>query len=127
MCNDKYGSCGIPWWEGKIIEPKPADLQLDEIKKTIVPAFQNIVDALIPAIQHIIDGIVPLIGPLAEQIVQEWKETLKLYPNKRVVHLALHHPKARVRKKNMNRIIKYMSKNGGDDDGRKKNVHTKNS
>lgn len=112
MGADKYGSCGIPWWHGKQHEPISAELQLDEITKTLVPVFQNVVDALIPAIQHIIDGIVPLIEPLAEQIVQVWEETLKLYPNKRVVHLALHHPKARVRKKNVNRIVKWALKNG---------------
>lgn len=34
------------------------------------------------------------------------------YPNKRIVYLALHHPKERVRKKNIKRILKWIEKGG---------------
>lgn len=33
-------------------------------------------------------------------------QLIELCPNKRLVYLALHHPKERVRKKNINRIFK---------------------
>lgn len=49
----------------------------------------------------------------AVSAVQAITETLILaYPNKRVVYLAQHHKKARIRKKNQNRILKWMRKEG---------------
>lgn len=38
------------------------------------------------------------------------------YPNKRIIYLALHHKKARVRKKNINRIMRWIRKEGNNGD-----------
>lgn len=95
---NKYGSDGVPF-TGKIAEIKPAEQQL-----------QQIIDAFVPVAQCIIDAIVPLIEPCIDKITQLWDEILKSYPDKRVVRLAFHHPKARVRKKNRNRIARYIAK-----------------
>ena len=95
---NKYGSDGVPF-TGKIAEITPAEQQL-----------QQIIDAFVPVVQGIIDAIVPLIEPCIDEITRLWDETLKSYPDNRVVWLAFHHPKARVRKKNRNRIAKYIAK-----------------
>lgn len=59
--------------------------------------------------------------------VGEWIETtldllldaiIQTYPNKRVVYLALYHPKERIRKKNRQRIFKWFNKiKDGEDNG----------
>ena len=95
---NKYGSDGVPF-TGKIAEITPMEQQL-----------QQIIDDFVPVIQCIFDAIVPLIEPFIDEITRLWNEILKSYPDKRVVWLAFHHPKARVRKKNRNRIAKYIEK-----------------
>lgn len=93
----KYSSC-FPF-TGEIAEIKPLEQQLQEM-----------IDALAPVIQGIIDAIVPLIEPCVDAINQTWNEMLESYPNKRIVHLAFYHKKARVRKKNLNKIIDFWDK-----------------
>lgn len=94
---DKYGS-GVPF-TGEIAEIAPPEQQL-----------QQIIDALVPFIQGIIEAIVPLIEPCVDAINQTWNEMLESYPNKRIVHLAFYHKKARVRKKNLYKIIDFWDK-----------------
>ena len=44
----------------------------------------------------------------AVSTVQAYTESnVSVYPNKRVLHLAKYHPKERVRKKNMRRVLKW--------------------
>lgn len=93
----KYSS-GVPF-TGKIAEIKPPEQQI-----------QQILDAFAPVAQGIIDAIVPLIEPCIDEITRLWDEVLKSYPDKRVVWLAFHHKKAKVRKKNRHRIAKYIEK-----------------
>lgn len=95
---NKYGSDGIPF-TGKIAEIAPMEQQL-----------QRITDALASVIQSITDELVPLIEECIETISELWDAVLKEYPDKRIVWLAFHHKKERVRKKNRNRIIKYCEK-----------------
>lgn len=95
---DKYGSGGVPF-AGQIAKIKPPEQQI-----------QQMIDAIVPAIQCIIDAIVPLIEQCAGSIKILWDEVLKAYPDKRIVYLAFYHKKAKVRKKNLNRIVKHLSK-----------------
>lgn len=47
----------------------------------------------------------------AVSTIQAYNETLlSVYPNKRVLHLAKYHPKERVRKKNMRRVLKWIER-----------------
>ena len=48
----------------------------------------------------------------AKVLRELWEKALRTYPNRRVVYLALH-GKPLVQKKNRNRIIKWMEKQGG--------------
>lgn len=50
--------------------------------------------------------IAAILTPFAEQATRA--VPILSTSNKRVLHLALHHPKARVRKKNINRIMREM-------------------
>ena len=95
---NKYGSDGVPF-TGKIAEIAPMAQQL-----------QQIIDAFVPVAQCIIDALVPLIEPCIDATTRLWDEILKSYPDKRVVWLAFHHPKEKVRKKNRNRIARYITK-----------------
>lgn len=57
-------------------------------------------------VERIVDILFPTIREITNQVVKIYQKTISLYPNKRVVHLALRSKKARVRKKNMHRILK---------------------
>lgn len=63
----------------------------NENYERIIVAVKDIVDWLFPIVKHAIEYA-------ADALVQ--------YPNKRVVHLALHGKKSRTRKKNLHRIYK---------------------
>lgn len=47
---------------------------------------------------------------LAKNIKALAEAILNSYPNKRVLHLAKYHPKERVRKKNMRRVLKWVER-----------------
>ena len=100
---NKYGSDGIPF-TGNIAEIASEEQQL-----------QQMIEACVPIVRSIIDAVVPLIEPAIDALNRLWDEVLKSYPDKRVVWLAFHHPKAKVRKKNRNRIAKYIKKVVGAD------------
>lgn len=54
--------------------------------------------------------MVNLIVPFVEQVTKA--SLILLTDNKRTLHLALHHSKARVRKKNFNRIVREIGRCG---------------
>ena len=66
------------------------------------------------AIQNIKNAIYEAFKPLAEKALETVKAVNEAYirttPNKRLQHLALHHKKKRVRKKNIHRICKTINK-----------------
>ena len=63
----------------------------NENYERIVIAIKDICDWLFPIVKHAIEIAA---------------DALTQYPNKRVVHLALHGKKSRTRKKNLHRIYK---------------------
>lgn len=83
-------------WE-LLTEEEKAE-RLYNVLQEIARIYQNIVEALTPIIKNVIST--------ANRI---WEAIFHTYPNKRVVWLAMHHPKERVRKKNRNRIIKWIN------------------
>ncbi len=78
--------------------------------ETLIPFVEDFIKTLIPLIQEIGVAVISAFRKIAEQISQQIIAVIKLYPNKRVVYLALHHPKERVRKKNMHRILKWIER-----------------
>ena len=82
----------------------------DLIGKTETEDFQKAVEA----IQRVTKEITEILKPILDTVMQAIKKVtdtiLNCYPNKKVLHLALHHPKERVRKKNLRRIRKWIEK-----------------
>jgi vacuolar-type H+-ATPase subunit H len=67
-------------------------------------AFEELAELVAKAIKIIVD----VIKDAAKIITEVWRKVIENYTNKRVVHLALHHKDCRVRKKNTNRIMKWL-------------------
>ena len=80
-----------------------AVIQREECKE----AWNELKDSVINLFTPILDGILNVVNTIWDKIKFVYQ-----YPNKRVIRLALHHPKEKVRKKNINRIIKWLRRNG---------------
>ena len=70
----------------------------DEEKQQLTEAAKTV--------ECIVENLFPTIQNIAKQMFKICERIISLYPNKRVVHLAKHSKKERVRKKNIHRIIK---------------------
>ena len=56
-----------------------------------------------------VQQLIKIIAEVLTLIIEKAGEVLLQYQNKKVLHLALHHPKERVRKKNMHRIMRWIT------------------
>lgn len=79
-----------------------------ENTKILTEAQIKAIEEVAELARKAIEWIVDIIKAAAEVITKWWRTVIESYTNKRVVHLALHHKDLRVRKKNMNRIIKWL-------------------
>lgn len=86
-CNNDCGTCN------------------DKIKAEKV---DRVVEVLQPIVSNIIEVLTPVIQETAKTIKVLWRSVIECYPNRRVVHLALYHPKEKVRKKNTKRIMRLL-------------------
>lgn len=92
---------------------------------------QETIDKLMEAVKILVDEVTRIMRNLCEQLavdlkpvidawVNEFHNYCSNYPNKKVVYLAFHAKKARVRNKNHNRLmndfLKYLHE-GSDEDG----------
>ena len=75
-------------------------------------AFDEIIKSLVEALKPVIEAVTKTVSSAFEQIRPVMKALMggftyycKYYGNRRVVHLALHAKKARVRNKNRNRLF----------------------
>lgn len=94
--DNKFGGCDVPF-DGKVSEVLPAEEQLALLSE----AFKPVVKA--------IESLIPAITAVAKVAVKIGKRIMQEYPNKRVLHLALH-GKRRTRKKNIHRIYKWFNR-----------------
>jgi hypothetical protein len=76
-------------------------------------------EAQIEAIEKVAELVRELVDNIVEWVKSAWaivcrvcKKLLEIYNNKRVLHLATKHGNPRVRKKNLNRIIKWTRRLG---------------
>ena len=76
----------------------------DEMKQQKI---NEIAMELVPVIKGAINALVPVVADCVRAFTDFAIAMYKQYPNERIVWLALYHPKAKVRKKNKNRIINY--------------------
>ena len=70
--------------------------------------IDRVVEALQPIVANIVEVLTPAIQEAMTAINNMWRSVMECYPNRRVVHLALHHRKKKIRKKNTNRIILWL-------------------
>lgn len=71
--------------------------------------FIELITLVVVAAAKAIGEITPQIEAIYKAIPNTCEAILKQCPNKRVIHLAKHAKKARVRKKNIKRIIKHIT------------------
>lgn len=69
-----------------------------------IKAIEQLADALIKVVEFIWD----VIKRAAEYIKQAWRAIIESYENKKVLHLAMYHKDPLVRKKNLNRIMRWL-------------------
>lgn len=77
---------------------------------------QEDIEKAVEALQRLADAIGVVIMPILDKVWEVLKKVMEavlhIYPNKRVLHLAMYHPKERVRKKNMHRIMRWVEREG---------------
>lgn len=70
----------------------------------------------VEALQRLTNAIAEVLNPIIDKTWEAFKKimdaVLHTYPNKKVLHLAMRHPKERVRKKNMRRIMRWIEREG---------------
>ena len=88
--------------KAQVVPPLPPEEQLARITVAFKKIAQMIQKEIIPVVERICANLVPVVKGLTEVV-------LNAYPNKRVVYLVFH-GKRRVRKKNINRIRKWIER-----------------
>lgn len=79
-----------------------------ENTKILTEAQIEAIEKVAELVREVVERIVDIVKALAEVIHRLWKAFIENYHNKRVIHLAIHHKDIRVRKKNRNRIVKWL-------------------
>lgn len=106
-CHNDCESCEY----AKILEKQEQDRQaLCVAVEGLGNAISEMLDPLVNAIDNFMNELMPVIKNAVDYIVAAWDSILQIYPNKRILYLATKHPKKRVRKKNMHRIMKDIRK-----------------
>lgn len=81
-----------------------------ENTKILTEAQIEAIEKVAEFVMEVVKLIVDAIKAVAEVIADLWRTVIENYPNKRVMHLALHSKDFRVRKKNRNRILKWLQR-----------------
>lgn len=81
---------------------------LTEVQMKAIEDLAKAATNVINGIIEIIRALVPVVTEICRQLAEIWRQVIAIYPNKRVVTLALNHKDCKVRKKNRNRIIKWL-------------------
>ena len=79
-----------------------------ENTKILTESQMKAIEDLSKVATNVINGIIELIRAAARVVAEIWRQVIASYSNKRVVALALNHKDHKVRKKNRNRIIKWL-------------------
>lgn len=112
MFADNSGGKFINEYEGienaRLAEPITPEEAVAKLAELVRPVIEVIAETITPLIKTIAE----MLPPILEKIGDAMAQIIELYPNKRVVHLAKHAKKERVRKKNINRIIEWYERGG---------------
>ncbi len=74
--------------------------------------FKEAAEAIQRLAQAMTEALTPVLDMVMESMRKWCDKVLHCYPNKKVLHLAIHHPKERVKKKNMRRIMRWLKEDG---------------
>lgn len=83
-----------------------------KVYEEIRAVVQRVSEEIARIVQTIWEAIKPIVKAIAEKLSCFYEVVLKTYPNRRVVWLALHHKRERVRKKNKARILRWLFREG---------------
>lgn len=72
--------------------------------------FKKAVEAIQCVVQAITETLTPVFKKAFEVFKELYDVLLQRLPNKRILYLAVYHPKERVRKKNMHRIMRVIER-----------------
>lgn len=110
---DKYGSGGHLYVPGvsETADPVSIEQAFQNLKDALIQAYKPVLDTCVQIVQNIMDALTPQVQQALKEIVRLCDLVLESYPDKRIVWLALHHKKERIRKKNRNRILKWIERN----------------
>lgn len=86
--------------------------ELAAYARELVELLQPAIEAVAQAVKQCAELIKQAIPTVLDFVVVIMAQIIELYPNKRVVHLAKHARKERVRKKNINKILKWYARGG---------------
>lgn len=97
-----YGEVPCPTESIEITTETPEIDPVGGVPRVVVPVTQSYTITA-----TITDGVAEkfMEGLRNSFVMARWRSLCSLYENKRVVHLANHHPNARIRKKNIMRIL----------------------
>lgn len=88
----------------------------DDCKNCNFAKEQKQMKELNEAVAELRESLMEIFAPVCEACIEAAEKMTdafcRTYHNKRVVHLALHHPKEKVRKKNGHRIFKWIQQLG---------------
>jgi hypothetical protein len=109
---DKFGSGGSLYVPdvSETVVPGSIEDEIRKVKEAFIQSFKPVIEELTRIVQNITDVIVPYINPVIDAIKHIWDLIIQSYPDKRIVWLATHHKKERIRKKNRNRILKWIER-----------------
>lgn len=79
-----------------------------ETVKILTEAQIKAIEELAEVVAKVVEWIVELVKKVAEVLHKLWKAFIEKCPNKKVLHLAMYHKDLQVRKKNRNRILKWL-------------------
>jgi hypothetical protein len=79
-----------------------------ENTKILTEAQIEAIEKIAELVRKAVEWIVGMLKAVAEVVCRLWRAFIENYHNKRVIHLAIHHKDPMVRKKNRNRIVKWL-------------------
>ena len=106
ICFDETGCKlkGLCKEDCKTCTPERKQEKFFELKDYLVRVANSLVEIFV-------ERIAPMVNQLAYSCKRLSEDIINQYPHKKVLHLARKHKKKRVRKKNMNRVKKWIKKN----------------
>lgn len=106
MFKDEPSSKFVNEYEGIETAQLAPPQTFEQAAKRVTELCAEVAAALAPYVKQVVDTLFPIVEAYTNLVAA----ALKTFPNRRVVHLALHAKKPRTRKKNQKRILEWMGR-----------------